>query len=132
LTASSLEKIVSLAIDEMKAGKMDVKFINGEIDAITWYEQQSGTTHPFQETNPETFLLTGFEWRQDEKPSSKDDLLVAIGRKEGSFKLKQNSPLIKSGNKNEDENHDEDHDHEDEDEPPQLLNKKKGKLLKPK
>ncbi len=76
-----------VAIDQMQAGKMDVTFLENEVDEIYWYEQQTGTTHPFQEVNPETFILNGFEWREREKPTSKEDLLIAIGRKEGDFKF---------------------------------------------
>jgi len=78
-----------VAIDEMKAGKMDVKFLAGSVDEIFWYKQQSGVTHPFQDVNPLEFRLPGFVWREDEKPKSKDDLLIAVGRKEGDFELKQ-------------------------------------------
>lgn len=77
-----------VAIDEMQAGKMDVKFVDNNVDEITWYEEQTGTTHPFQDTNPLNYRLTGFRWREEEKPTSKDDLLVAVGRKEGTFQFK--------------------------------------------
>lgn len=77
-----------VAIDKMKSGKMDVNFNENKIDEIFWYNQQEGTTYPFQKSNPDEFKLSGFAWREDERPKSVDDLLIAIGRKEGTFKFK--------------------------------------------
>ncbi len=80
-----------IAVDEMEAGKMDVLLEDNKLSEIFWFNQLKGTTYPFEQSNPETKLLQGFKWREQQRPKSKDDLLVAQGRKEGDYQFKQNT-----------------------------------------
>ncbi len=77
-----------VAYDKMKSGKIDAYFKENKMEEVFWYNQQEGKTTPFQEGQPEEFRFSGFLWRKNEQPHSKEDLLSAIGRIEGSYQLK--------------------------------------------
>ncbi len=71
-----------IGVNEMKCGRIRVKFKEEKIEEIFWLNKPEGTTHPFQDIDPTTFLLPGFVWRAGEQPLSKYDLLRASGRLE--------------------------------------------------
>lgn len=69
-----------VGVDEMKSGQIKATFKDGEMDEVLWLKQQEGTTHPFQNIDPKSFLLNGFAWRESQRPKSKRDILIHSGR----------------------------------------------------
>ena len=74
-----------VGVDKMKSGQIKVNFEDGKMKEVFWMKQQEGTTIPFEEVNPEDMKFTGFAWRENLRPTSKDYILIAAGRKEGTL-----------------------------------------------
>lgn len=63
-----------IGIDKAKSGNIAILFDNGEIEAYTRENQVDGHLYPESEYQDKDRLLKGFDWREEERPLSVEDL----------------------------------------------------------
>ena len=63
-----------IGIDKAKSGSVSIIFANGDIEEYTRYNQIDGDMHPESKYPENEKLLKGFDWREDERPRSIEDL----------------------------------------------------------
>ncbi|WP_366941119.1 OstA-like protein [uncultured Algibacter sp.] len=63
-----------IGIDKSKSGSITILFDNGDIDEYTRYNQIDGNLFPESQFPEKEKFLKGFDWREEERPQSVDDL----------------------------------------------------------
>lgn len=63
-----------IGIDKAKSGSITMFFANGDIEEYTRYNQIDGKLYPEEEFPKKDKLLKGFDWREEERPRSVEDL----------------------------------------------------------
>ncbi|NNC50113.1 MAG: hypothetical protein HKO01_06210 [Flaviramulus sp.] len=63
-----------IGIDKAKSGSISILFDNGDIDEYTRFNQIDGNLYPESDYPEKERLLKDFDWRDDERPLSVDDL----------------------------------------------------------
>ncbi len=58
-------------INESQADRMDIYFLQGELDRVVFRSDVTGTVWPMREKNPATMRLPGFRWLDDQRPRSR-------------------------------------------------------------
>ncbi|MCF7561647.1 hypothetical protein L3X39_13450 [Sabulilitoribacter multivorans] len=61
-------------IDKAKSGSISMLFADGDIEEYTRYNQIDGNLYPESKYPENERLLKGFDWREEERPLSVDDL----------------------------------------------------------
>ncbi|MCX7547146.1 hypothetical protein OS188_04175 [Xanthomarina sp. F1114] len=61
-------------IDKAKSGSISIFFIDGEIEKYNRYNQIDAKTYPDSEFPKNARKLRGFDWREEERPKSVEDL----------------------------------------------------------
>ncbi|NNK88145.1 MAG: hypothetical protein HKO90_07660 [Flavobacteriaceae bacterium] len=65
-----------VGIDKSKSGNMKVWITDNAIDEVRKLNQIDGTTFPEPDFPEKERLLSGFDWREDERPRSIEDLFI--------------------------------------------------------
>ena len=65
-----------VGIDKTLSSSLKLELKDQEITDIYYYNQVSGNTYPEEELPPNARSLKGFEWREEERIMSKEDLLT--------------------------------------------------------
>ena len=63
-----------IGIDKAKSGSISMLFDNGDIEEYTRYNQIDGKLHPKEDFPKNEKILKGFDWREEERPRSVEDL----------------------------------------------------------
>ena len=63
-----------IGIDKSKSGSITILFDDGDIDEYTRYNQIDGNLYPESKFPEKERILKGFDWREDERPTSVEDL----------------------------------------------------------
>ncbi|MDG1730588.1 MAG: OstA-like protein [Algibacter sp.] len=63
-----------IGIDKSKSGSISILFDNGDIDEYTRYNQIDGNLFPESKFPEKEKFLKGFDWREEERPKSVEDL----------------------------------------------------------
>ncbi|SHJ09153.1 OstA-like protein [Algibacter luteus] len=63
-----------IGIDKSKSGSITILFDNGDIDEYTRYNQIDGNLYPESQFPENEKILKGFDWREEERPRSVEDL----------------------------------------------------------
>jgi lipopolysaccharide export system protein LptA len=63
-----------IGIDKAKSGSISILFADGDIEEYTRYNQIDGNLYPESEYPEKENLLKGFDWREEERPQSVEDL----------------------------------------------------------
>ena len=63
-----------IGIDKSKSGSITILFDDGDIDEYTRYNQIDGNLYPESKFPEKERILKGFDWREEERPRSVDDL----------------------------------------------------------
>ncbi|WP_298556218.1 OstA-like protein [uncultured Algibacter sp.] len=63
-----------IGIDKSKSGSITILFENGDIDEYTRYNQVDGDLYPESKFPEKHRFLKGFDWREEERPNSVEDL----------------------------------------------------------
>lgn len=63
-----------IGIDKSKSGSITILFDNGDIDEYTRYNQIDGNLYPESKFPEKEKFLKGFDWREEERPKSVEDL----------------------------------------------------------
>ena len=63
-----------IGIDKSKSGSITILFDNGDIDEYTRYNQIDGNLFPESKFPEKERILKGFDWREEERPRSVEDL----------------------------------------------------------
>jgi lipopolysaccharide export system protein LptA len=63
-----------IGIDKSKSGSITILFDNGDIDEYTRFNQIDGNLYPESQFPEKEKILKGFDWREDERPRSVQDL----------------------------------------------------------
>ncbi|MCR8666283.1 hypothetical protein NO995_01190 [Aestuariibaculum sp. M13] len=63
-----------VGIDKAKSGSISILFANGDIEEYTRFNQVDGTLPPESKYLDKDKRLKGFDWREDERPKSVEDL----------------------------------------------------------
>ncbi|OEJ98710.1 hypothetical protein A8C32_05795 [Flavivirga aquatica] len=63
-----------IGIDKAKAGSISILFTEGDIDEYTRYNQVDGKLYPESKYPEKERFLKGFDWREEERPKSIEDL----------------------------------------------------------
>ena len=63
-----------IGIDKSKSGSISILFDNGDIDEYTRYNQIDGNLFPESKFPKKEKILKGFDWREEERPKSAEDL----------------------------------------------------------
>lgn len=71
-TRNELQELIG--IDKAKSGSISILFENGDIEEYSRFNQIDGKLHPESEFPKNEKLLKGFDWREDERPLSVEDL----------------------------------------------------------
>jgi hypothetical protein len=58
-------------INESNADRMDIYFLQGELDRVVFRSDVTGSVWPMREKNPATMRLPGFRWLDDQRPRSR-------------------------------------------------------------
>jgi lipopolysaccharide export system protein LptA len=64
-----------LGINKAQCSEMWIYLKENKVNRIKFYTKPTATFHPMQLVDPETFKLENFNWRYDQRPKSKEDLL---------------------------------------------------------
>ncbi|NNK69869.1 MAG: hypothetical protein HKO96_05275 [Flavobacteriaceae bacterium] len=70
------EKNELVGIDKSKSGNMKIWITDNTIDEVRKLNQIDGTTYPENEFDEREKLLSGFDWRENERPRSVEDLFI--------------------------------------------------------
>ncbi|MBT8254389.1 MAG: hypothetical protein KJN68_10485, partial [Bacteroidia bacterium] len=70
------EKNELVGIDKSKSGNMKIWITDNTIDEVRKLKQIDGTTYPESEFPKQEALLSGFDWREKERPQRVEDLFV--------------------------------------------------------
>jgi lipopolysaccharide export system protein LptA len=65
-----------VGIDKSKSGKIRIWTTDGAIDEVRKINQVDGNTYPEEEFPENARLLRGFDWREEERPRSVEDLFT--------------------------------------------------------
>ncbi len=65
-----------LGINKAQCSEMWIYINENKVNRIKFYTKPTATFHPIQLVDPETFKLENFNWRYDQRPQSKEDLLT--------------------------------------------------------
>ncbi|WP_044632296.1 OstA-like protein [Neotamlana sedimentorum] len=68
------EQKALIGIDKAKSGSISMLFANGDIEEYTRFNQVDGTLSPESKSPEKERILKDFDWREDERPMSVDDL----------------------------------------------------------
>ena len=68
------EKQELIGIDKAKSGSIRMFFADGDIEEYTRFNQIDGKLHPEEDFPNKDKLLKGFDWREEERPRSVEDL----------------------------------------------------------
>lgn len=63
-----------ISIDKSKSGSITILFDNGDIDEYTRFNQVDGDSYPESKFPEKEKFLKGFDWREEERPKSVEDL----------------------------------------------------------
>ncbi|GAA4901264.1 OstA-like protein [Flaviramulus aquimarinus] len=63
-----------IGIDKAKSGSISILFANGDIDEYTRFNQVDGDMYPESKYPEKEKFLKGFDWREEERPLSVNDL----------------------------------------------------------
>ncbi len=63
-----------IGIDKAKSGSISILFADGDIEEYTRYNQIDGNLYPESKYPEKEKRLKGFDWREDERPLSVEDL----------------------------------------------------------
>ncbi len=63
-----------VGIDKSKSGSINIKIVNSEIEEIRLLQQIDGDIYPEEEFPKNARLFRGFDWRDEERPKSVEDL----------------------------------------------------------
>jgi hypothetical protein len=63
-----------VGIDKSKSGKIKIWITNSTIDEVRKINQVDGNTYPEEDFPENARILRGFDWREDERPKSVEDL----------------------------------------------------------
>ncbi|PWH81474.1 hypothetical protein DIS18_14420 [Algibacter marinivivus] len=63
-----------IGIDKSKSGSITILFENGDIDEYTRFNQVDGNLYPESQFPEKERILKGFDWREEERPRSVEDL----------------------------------------------------------
>ncbi|MEC3907448.1 OstA-like protein [Tamlana sp. 2201CG12-4] len=63
-----------IGIDKAKSGSISMLFADGEIEEYTRYNQINGNLYPESKYPEKERFLKGFDWREEERPRSVEDL----------------------------------------------------------
>ncbi|WP_044626011.1 OstA-like protein [Neotamlana nanhaiensis] len=63
-----------IGIDKAKSGSITMLFANGDIEEYTRFNQVDGTLSPESKSPEKERILKDFDWREDERPLSVEDL----------------------------------------------------------
>jgi len=63
-----------IGIDKSKSGSISILFEDGDIDEYTRYNQVDGNLYPESQFPEKERILKGFDWREEERPRTVDDL----------------------------------------------------------
>ena len=63
-----------IGIDKSKSGSISILFANGDIDEYTRFNQIDGYLYPESKFPEKEKFLKGFDWREEERPLSVEDL----------------------------------------------------------
>ncbi|MFL1011243.1 OstA-like protein [Flavisericum labens] len=63
-----------IGIDKAKSGSIEILFSNGDIDEYSRFNQVDGNLYPESKYPENQKLLKGFDWREEERPKSVEDL----------------------------------------------------------
>ncbi|UKM64665.2 hypothetical protein GSB9_01222 [Flavobacteriaceae bacterium GSB9] len=65
-----------IGIDKAKSGSIEILFSNGGIDEYSRFNQVDGNLYPESKYPKNQKLLKGFDWREEERPKSVEDLFL--------------------------------------------------------
>ncbi len=65
-----------IGANETECSSMLLRFDNNNVRTVTFYDSPAAKFHPIQHTDPEKLKLEGFTWRQTERPTSVESLLL--------------------------------------------------------
>ena len=65
-----------VGIDKSKSGNMRIWVTENSIDEVRKIKQIDGATYPEEELPDNEKILAGFEWREEERPRSVEDLFA--------------------------------------------------------
>ena len=71
-TRNELQELIG--IDKAKSGRISILFDNGDIEEYSRFNQVDGKLYPESEFPENEKVLKGFDWREDERPLSVEDL----------------------------------------------------------
>jgi len=71
-TRNELQELIG--IDKAKSGKISILFDDGDIEEYSRFNQIDGKLYPESEFPDNEKVLKGFDWREDERPLSVEDL----------------------------------------------------------
>lgn len=63
-----------IGIDKAKSGSISILFDNGDIEEYSRFNQADGKLYPESDFPENEKLLKGFDWREEERPTSVEDL----------------------------------------------------------
>ena len=63
-------------LNKIDCSDIEIRFSKNQIENILFLKLPEGTLFPIQDVKKEDEKLKGFQWKIDEKPSSKDDLIT--------------------------------------------------------
>ena len=61
-------------MNRLESSKINVYLLEGKIDSISFFPKPEGKTIPLKDMTPEDGVLSGFIWRESEKPINRFDL----------------------------------------------------------
>ncbi|WP_282124019.1 OstA-like protein [Algibacter mikhailovii] len=65
-----------IGIDKAKSGSISILFAEGAIESYSRFNQVDGSLYPESQYPKKELLLKGFDWRDNERPRSVEDLFV--------------------------------------------------------
>lgn len=67
-------------VNESQASNMVILLEDREVQMIKMYENPKATFHPIADVDPLGFKLNGFQWREEERPTSPESLFEMVER----------------------------------------------------
>ncbi|WP_420575809.1 OstA-like protein [Ekhidna sp.] len=84
--------IITLGMNRILCSDMTIRFVDEELDNISFYIKPDARFIPPHELTPEVQKLDGFEWRGNERPSLKDLITTPLLKPEKKEKPTQQPP----------------------------------------